>query len=1067
MQWQGASIPLAASSLIPFSRFIPLEEGQQDPIEDRPIRLLLAVSSPIRLPDGLVHINVEEQLRSLTSAIAKVQDLAVTVLPGHTALSQEYQQELATLGFTVLPGSTTLERLIDAAGKHHIVHLLSHGAFDGQTASLFLEKDDGDFERAIDTDIMTGIASLAAKPKLIYLSACDSANQTGAQAKSARPMIGLAPKLVQAGVPAVIAMQTQVEIETARKLAASFYSKVLESGEVDRALSEARFEIYGPKSTEWWIPVLFLRLKNGRLFATDPVREAIQNILQKFPHLEDRFYLPLEAISLKSKELIRDWERATSDQKTGADLWQMIQDFRPGLTVIAGNAGTGKSMMLERLARTTAENDANTVPDDGTGSAPRPRFLQLFIDMREYTHVRVSGAGRLRNLIYETFRALAPSLSETKFDKLLSGTGGLLFRFLFDSVDLMPDTARRPALLEIEQLAEDSPHQFLLAMDCRLFEPSDAVDELLVIQPLSARKVVKFLSAKGGGSEDVSRQALLEAIDDAELFELAAMPWLLLHMLDQVKRILPRSRVMVLEDWVDTALYSVAADGGRNMRAKESLYALGWKMHSERGLALPIEDAFALLRVVRSQREYNLEALLDMLVESRILVRVGDDVIRFAYPALQGYCTACAILNNPRRASLIEDIAATLGQSDRVVWWGRVLSLLAGMMSDPIPVLRPLVYGASLTQSEQVFVAAECLIEYDRVGAVPNVTNPVSGARSELIESFRQQICAALLWRTKRTNEFRFNYRERAVESLGLFRRKESVASFINLAVERVRVEDDGALEFEYSQVRFAAIRALLRVRDQVTNDLLAGHPHAAELIAAWIRADVPALTALLKGSDEGVQGGAAFALGDLQTPESAIVLYTAFRDSTTSPSTLWAIADAIRELEPADVWTQLILPCILEAGSALPQTPLIERLLFLIGELRIHDDRARQFASRYLTVPAKARMKGRALVALGKLHAVEEARAQRWEDAIHGDLRGISAVGDPNATFLRRKTIEAVGNLGDIELLYRARQTGEWVPELDETFFRAAEQCLTLRSTSPGLGVILVGNLQPTQEAV
>ncbi len=1048
MQWQGSAIPLAASSLIPFSRFIPLEEGQQEPIEDRPIRLLLAVSSPTRLPNGLVHINVEEQLRSLTAAISTVPDLDVTVLPGHTELSDAYREELAGLGFKVLPGSTTLERLIEAAGKNHIVHLLSHGTFDGKTASLFLEKEDGDFEKAIDTDITNEIASLSQKPKLIYLSACDTANQTGAQATSARPMVGLAPKLVQAGVPAVIAMQTQVEIETARKLAASFYAKVLESGEVDRALSEARFEIYGPKSTEWWIPVLFLRLKNGRLFATDPVREAMQAIQQQFPVREDRYYLPLEAISLKGKELIRDWERTTGDQKSGADLWQMIQNFRPGLTVIAGNAGTGKSIILQRLARSTAQSDGS---QNGTGSQAQPRIVQLFIDMREYTHVRVSGAGRLRNLMYETFRALAPSLSEPKFDQLLSGKGGVLFRFLFDSVDLMADNARQPALLEIEQLADGSPHQFLLAMDCRLFEPSDAVDELLVIQPLSARKVVKFLSAKGGDAEDQLRNALLEAIDDAELFELAAMPWLLLHMLDQVKRNLPRSRVMVLEDWVDTALYSAAADGGRGVRAKESLYALGWKMHSERCLSLPIEQAFTVLRGVRNQREYNLETLLNQLVDSRMLVRVGEEAIRFTYPPLQGYCAACAILRDPRQAEVIEDVAATLGQSSRVVWWGRVLSLLAGMMADPIPVLAPLVYGASLTQGEQVFVAAECLIEYDRTRVGPTSASSLPDATTALIESFRQQICAALLWRTKRGNEFRFHYRERAVEALGLFRREEPIPTLIALAVDRVRKEQHGELEFEYSQVRFAAIRALLRVRDQVTKERLAGHPHADDLIAAWIQADVPGLTALLIDSDEGVQGGAAFALGDLQTSETGTALYAAFRDSRTSPSTLWAVADAIRELEPVEVWTELILPCITEAGDSLPQTALYERLLFLIGELRIHDERARSFVSRYLSEPAPAALKGRALVALGKLHAVNEARAQRWEAAIHGDFAGICAVADPNSMFLRRKTIEAVGNLGDIGMLYRARQAGEWVPELDEPFFRAAEECLTVRGTMPG----------------
>ncbi|MDQ6760019.1 MAG: hypothetical protein M3Z32_09170, partial [Acidobacteriota bacterium] len=530
-----------------------------------------------------------------------------------------------------------------------------------------------------------------------------------------------------------------------------------------------------------------------------------------------------------------------------------------------------------------------------------------------------------------------------------------------------------------------------------------------------------------------------------------AMPWLLLHMLDQVKRNLPRSRVMVLEDWVDNALYSVAADGGRSVRAKESLYALGWKMHSERRLSLPIEDAFTVLRDVRNQREYNLETLLNQLVESRMLVRVGDETIRFTYPPLQGYCAACAILRDPRRAEVIEDVAATLGQSSRVVWWGRVLSVLAGMMPDPIPVLSPLVYGASLTQGEQVFVAAECLIEYDRTRVGAKSASSLPDGTTALIESFRQQICAALLWRTKRENEFRFHYRERAVEALGLFRREQPIPTLIALAVDRVRKEHHGDLDFEYSQVRFAAIRALLRVRDQVTSERLAGHPHVADLIAAWIQADVPALTALLKDSDEGVQGGAAFALGDLQTRETGRALYAAFRDSATSSSTLWAVADAIRELEPVEVWTELILPCITEAGDTLPETALYERLIFLIGELRIHDERACSFVSRYLSEPAPAALKGRALVALGKLHAVNEARAQRWEAAIHGDFSGICAVADASSMFLRRKTIEAVGNLGDIEMLYRARQAGEWVPDLDEPFFRAAEECLTVRGRMQG----------------
>jgi len=73
-------------------------------------------------------------------------------------------------------------------------------------------------------------------------------------------------------------------------------------------------------------------------------------MLGKLSSYSDRHYLPLEAVSLKGKELIQDWERTTLDQRTGADLWQIVQDFTPGLTVVIGNAGTGKSTLIRELA---------------------------------------------------------------------------------------------------------------------------------------------------------------------------------------------------------------------------------------------------------------------------------------------------------------------------------------------------------------------------------------------------------------------------------------------------------------------------------------------------------------------------------------------------------------------------------------------------------------------------------------------------------------------------------------------------------------------------------------------
>jgi tetratricopeptide (TPR) repeat protein len=71
-------------------------------------------------------------------------------------------------------------------------------------------------------------------------------------------------------VPAVVAMQDEVPVELARTLAADFYRRLFDHGQVDRALNEARSPVYERDRFEWATPVLFLRLRDGRLFAAPP-----------------------------------------------------------------------------------------------------------------------------------------------------------------------------------------------------------------------------------------------------------------------------------------------------------------------------------------------------------------------------------------------------------------------------------------------------------------------------------------------------------------------------------------------------------------------------------------------------------------------------------------------------------------------------------------------------------------------------------------------------------------------------------------------------------------------------
>ncbi|HEX6861233.1 MAG TPA: SIR2 family protein, partial [Thermoanaerobaculia bacterium] len=98
--------------------------------------------------------------------------------------------------------------------------------------------------------------------RLAFLACCQSATRSPADA-----LRGLAPALVSAGVPAVVAMQDLVPVETARRFAAVFYGRLLVHGLADLAANEARSALLAAGLPGAAIPVAFLRLRNGRLLA--------------------------------------------------------------------------------------------------------------------------------------------------------------------------------------------------------------------------------------------------------------------------------------------------------------------------------------------------------------------------------------------------------------------------------------------------------------------------------------------------------------------------------------------------------------------------------------------------------------------------------------------------------------------------------------------------------------------------------------------------------------------------------------------------------------------------------
>lgn len=271
-QQQNALLPMATSAKQPFSRYFSLEQADVQPITTRPLRMLVAFSNPVDLAQyNLASLDVAAEFENLAAALSDFQQtrqLDVTFLLGKNSVTPTVRTQWEQAGCRFYDGPVNLDTLLRALTEgsgYHILHLLAHGSFNRlrQEAALYLEDQNGHCEIVKDSAFAIRIAGIAPSPSLIFLAACESAKR---DAESVNPFMGLGPRLVQRGVPAVVAMQDTIPLLMARKLTYAFYRYLFQHGNVDQAMNQARLLLWEEGSRDWATPALFTRLKEGRLF---------------------------------------------------------------------------------------------------------------------------------------------------------------------------------------------------------------------------------------------------------------------------------------------------------------------------------------------------------------------------------------------------------------------------------------------------------------------------------------------------------------------------------------------------------------------------------------------------------------------------------------------------------------------------------------------------------------------------------------------------------------------------------------------------------------------------------
>jgi hypothetical protein len=163
----------------------------------------------------------------------------------------------------------TLANMMKALGEGvDILYLVCHGALMKEDVPvLYLENPDRTADPVDGRLLVERLSDLAQRPAMVMLCSAQSASAgTESWSADSGALSVLAPRIAAAGVAAVVAMQGNISMWTAATFTPAFFTALAKRGIVDEAMAVARRAVR--ERPDWWVPVLFSRLRSGRISST-------------------------------------------------------------------------------------------------------------------------------------------------------------------------------------------------------------------------------------------------------------------------------------------------------------------------------------------------------------------------------------------------------------------------------------------------------------------------------------------------------------------------------------------------------------------------------------------------------------------------------------------------------------------------------------------------------------------------------------------------------------------------------------------------------------------------------
>jgi hypothetical protein len=470
-----------------------------------PLKILLTSARTPPITD------VERELQVIEESLSRLGELAQITVEPH--LTRDKLQALLHRDFDVW-------------------HFVGHGGFgrDGKTGQLLFEDATGDIESISAPELEDMLAGSGVH--LIVLDACESARL------AIDPFRSLAPALIRAEVPTVIAMQLPVPEEATREFAKQFYLTLAEGLPIDSCLAEGRKGmrgVAGLRRADWGIPVLYTRAPDIRLF--DLPQIPVPNVpgaIKQLAH-DGRPGAALQVhdragtlLSTPSPELPRRLDRVPRPPRAPLgflDREQPQRDLLPALRPyggawLHGPPGCGLSALLRQMA---GAQPTDTLPD---GVA----YVEGEIEPASLEEI----VQRLFNRFYSCDTPLKVSADQTYLSDLKA-------LFILDRLPLNR--------ADLKHLATDilCDGAVLVAAD------SSAPDALpdMALSSLPSAEALALLTRESGIAAAPDSTASLEQL--CELLDYLPLPLLLAARLVRTQTVTPQRLVDMLQEAIQRA----------------------------------------------------------------------------------------------------------------------------------------------------------------------------------------------------------------------------------------------------------------------------------------------------------------------------------------------------------------------------------------------------------------------------------------------------------------------------------------------------------------------------------